>query len=182
MYKTVVITPASVEPVTLAEAKAQLRLEPSFTLDDSYIADLISAARDRVESYCNRFFTQQTVTVLFDENMPVAEMQIPYPNIQSVDSVQYVQDATLTTLPTADYYVDTLRQKITNIGNWPTVDNYRMTLTTSAPLELSGVKQAILMIVTDLYELRAEHVVGASIAVNKAVEMKLYPYRENLGI
>jgi len=56
MYKTIVTVPASFEPVTLAEAKAQLRIEDGFTLDDDYIQGLISAARDRVEQYCNRFF------------------------------------------------------------------------------------------------------------------------------
>ena len=61
-YQTIVVVPASTEPVDTLEAKAQLRIEYSFTLDDAYIESLISAARDRAEKFCNRFFTEQTVT------------------------------------------------------------------------------------------------------------------------
>mgnify|MGYP001557215782 CR=1 FL=1 len=180
MHKTIVTIPATVEPVTLAEAKAQLRLEDSFTLDDAFINDLISAARDRVESYCNRFFTEQSILISWDEPFPVGEIDLPYPDLAAVTSVQYVADNTLNTVDPADYYVDLVRQKIT--GTFPTADNYRVSATTSAPTELSGVKQAILMIVTDLYELRTESVVASSVTNNPAVKAQLYPYRVNLGI
>lgn len=180
MYKTVVVTAATVEPVTLAEAKEQLRLNATFTVDDTYIGELISAARDRVEQYCNRFFTSQVVTIVFDEDMPVGEIDIPYPDLVSVNSIQYVANNVLETVAPADYYVDLVRQKIT--GSFPTADNYRMTVATGAPLELSGVKQAILMIVTDMYETRTEVILGTLVQGNPAVKALLYPYRENLGI
>jgi len=180
MYKTIVTVPASFEPVTLAEAKAQLRIEDGFTLDDDYIQGLISAARDRVEQYCNRFFTAQTITMVWNEPMPLGVISIPYPDLTAVTAIQYVEDGSLNTVDPADYYVDLIAQKIT--GSFPTADNYRITATTSAPAEISGVKQAILMIVTDLYELRTETAVGVSLADNPAVKAMLYPYRENLGI
>lgn len=47
-------------PVTLSEAKAQLRLEAAFTTDDTYITSLISVAEAHVESYCNRRLITQT--------------------------------------------------------------------------------------------------------------------------
>lgn len=45
-------TPPAIEPVTLTEAKAHLRVD--HTDDDPYIATLITAAREWVESYLDR--------------------------------------------------------------------------------------------------------------------------------
>ncbi|GAG20059.1 unnamed protein product, partial [marine sediment metagenome] len=46
----------------------------------------------------------------------------------------------------------------------------------------AAVKQSILMVLTDLYELRTEAVVGVSVAVNPAVDNLMQPYRVNMGI
>lgn len=184
MFETIVITPASDEPVSLAEAKAQLRLEPDFTLDDAYIQALISAARDRAEKYCNRFFTEQIVRVIYNDPLPMGEIVLPYPDLQSVDALQYGKNSTIETIDAADYFVDLERQRIILTGAVPVTDNYRLTLTTDAPKELSGVKQAILMMVADLYELRTEStlVAGATVTNNPALKAMLYPYREWMGI
>lgn len=181
-YKTIAVVAAVDEPVTLNDGKSQLRIEDSFTLDDAYISSLISVARDRAENYCNRFFTEQVIKIIFDEDLPQSEIALPYPNLKSVDSLQYVQDGVLTTIDSSYYYVDLDRQRITVIGSWPVADNYRMVVTTGAPVELGGVKQAMMLMVTDMYELRTETVLGVSIAINPAVHALLYPYRENLGI
>ena len=69
--RTLIITPPTTEPVTLEEAKEQLRIEAGFTADDDYINALISAARDRCESYCNQFFTAQDIAYLYDGPMPI---------------------------------------------------------------------------------------------------------------
>ena len=52
------VTPPSGEPITLAEAKAHLRLETA--LDDSYVTNLITAARAYVEQVCWRGVLAQT--------------------------------------------------------------------------------------------------------------------------
>jgi hypothetical protein len=54
-YDVITVTPPTVEPITLDEAKAQLRLTSGFTADDPYITSLIPVARDRSEKYCNRY-------------------------------------------------------------------------------------------------------------------------------
>lgn len=46
-----------IEPVTLEEAKAHLRVE--FDDDDTYITALISAAREYVESFQNRYIAER---------------------------------------------------------------------------------------------------------------------------
>lgn len=52
------VTPPASEPVTLAEAKAHLRLEVA--LDDSYVNDLIKGARQYIEKVCWRGLMTQT--------------------------------------------------------------------------------------------------------------------------
>lgn len=54
----------TVEPVTVAEAKVQCRVDISD--DDSFIQSLITAARQHVESRTNRSLLQQTWKVSFD--------------------------------------------------------------------------------------------------------------------
>lgn len=52
------VTPPAAEPVTLAQAKAQLRID--YTYDDEFIPTLISAAREWTEAYLHRKIFAQT--------------------------------------------------------------------------------------------------------------------------
>jgi hypothetical protein len=56
----------SVEPISLAEAKTQCRIETAFTDDDTYLALLISAARRYCEGYCHQGFVNQTWDLYLD--------------------------------------------------------------------------------------------------------------------
>ena len=183
-YKAVVTVAASVEPVTLDEAKDQLRIGTDFTLDDTYISGLINSARDRVEEYCNRFFTEQQVSLVFDGGFPSGSLTLPYPDLQTVDSIQYLDSGnTLQTVAGGDYFVDLISQTVYLVGSWPgDAKNYRINVTTGSPLDNEGVKASILMIVADLYEHRTETVLAATVSENPAVTAMLYPYRVNLGI
>ena len=49
-------TQPAAELVTLAEVKEQLRIDNSFTLDDSLLTGYIKTAREKCENYCNRYF------------------------------------------------------------------------------------------------------------------------------
>jgi len=179
---TIVRVAPTVEPLTLAEAKAQLRIEDAFTLDDTYISSLIGAARDRVEKYCNRFFTEQQITILYDGTFPLV-IDLQYPDLASVESVQYTDsDFVLQTVTATDYAVDVDRQRI----SFKTVQeegiDYRVNATTAAPEAIDGVYAAMLMMIADMYDLRTESVVGVSVNDNPAVLAALYPYRVTLGI
>ncbi|MBV8782415.1 MAG: phage head-tail connector protein [Phycisphaerae bacterium] len=59
-----VVTPPTTEPMTLAQAKAHLRI--TFTNDDDYIADLITAARVMLEDLTHRQFMSATIQQTFD--------------------------------------------------------------------------------------------------------------------
>ena len=57
---------AAVEPVTLADMKAYLRIPASDTTQDTYITALIKAARKWAEEYTRRAFVEQTWVLWFD--------------------------------------------------------------------------------------------------------------------
>jgi len=178
--KTVVVTAPVSEPVTLAEAKAQLRIEDSFTLDDDYISALISAARDRCESYCNQFFTEKGIEIIM-KGSASGTVFLPYPNL-TITSITYVDEDNATqTIAPGDCFYNTDTQELVFLVD-TNAQSFNVAATTAAPVELEGVKASIKMIVTDLYELRTETAVGVSLADNPAVKAMLYPYRLELGV
>lgn len=178
--KTIVLVAPTVEPVTLTEAKEQLRIEASFTEDDSYISALISSARDRCENYCNQFFTEQDIKILYSGSIP-SVISLPYPGL-NVTSVTYTDDDNAQqTVNPVNYIVDATNQTITFTETYAAL-NFQVLATTSAPVQIVGVQHAIKIILTDLYELRTETAIGVSLAENPAVKALLYPYRECLGV
>jgi uncharacterized phiE125 gp8 family phage protein len=98
-----VITPPSVEPVSLAEAKLHLRVDHD--ADDALIASLVSAAREECEHLLERALAPQTLQLLLDE-WP-AEIRMPKPPLVAVTSVQYVDaSGVLVSLPADQYALD----------------------------------------------------------------------------
>lgn len=178
--RTIIITAPTTEPVTLDEAKAQLRIETGFTNDDDYISALISVARDRCESYCNQFFTVQDIGILYDGAIP-SVVCLPYPNL-TVTTINYTDgDNIKTPVNPTKYIVDSVNQTVTFLEQYDSI-NYEINATTAVPTQIVGVQHAIKIILTDLYELRTETVVGVSLADNPAVKALLYPYRLSLSI
>jgi uncharacterized phiE125 gp8 family phage protein len=105
--RVVVVTAATEEPLSLDEAKAQLRRDDDFVADDVLIASLVQAAREQVERDTGRALITQTLDLYFDEPPYGCELRVPRPKLQSVTSVKtYDVDHTETTLSTAAYYVD----------------------------------------------------------------------------
>jgi len=187
-FETITLTAPITEPVTLDEAKAQLRLTSGFTADDDYITSLISVARDRSEQFCNRFFTIQSVKIVYFDSLPyysgiAGAIELPYSNLTSVDEVSYTDTVGDTVvIDSADYIFNADTKKLYPVTVWPIAVDFNVTVTTAAPAEFNGAKHAMLMLLTDMYELRTETVIGASVADNPAVNTLLAQYRENMGI
>ena len=57
----------------LADAKAHLKIEDDFTLDDEYIIGLLNVAELAVQNYCNDSFTGYTPS-----NIPLTIVQATY--------------------------------------------------------------------------------------------------------
>ena len=183
------ITAPAVEPVSLSEAKEQLRIEDSFTLEDSLIQAYVSAARDHAEKYCNRSWALATFFATFSGFRGVDEpLLMADPGIVSIDGISYV-DAQGSVQTITAYTFDADRQEIRPDGNWPT-DATRIKVEYTAGADASAsppeyvpeaVKVAILMLAADMYEIRTAQLTQ-SINENRAVAALLNPYRVEMGV
>lgn len=108
-YGLTVSTPPAVEPVTLAEAKAHLRIETSS--DDTVITALIVAARQQLEEICNRAFVTQTLVKTMECWPACGCIRLPRPRAIAVTSVKYLDAAlVLQTVDPANYVLTAGRE------------------------------------------------------------------------
>lgn len=84
------ITEPAVEPVSIAEAKAHLRIDQDFTDDDLYVQSLISAARIHVENASSRTLILSQWQMKLDV-FPGWDIELPKPPIAPGDvTVSYI--------------------------------------------------------------------------------------------
>ena len=157
-------TPPAVEPVTLDDAKAHLKVDT--TDDDALITSLISAARARAEWHTGHAFVTQSWTLWLDGWPGIIE--IPLPPLQSVASVTaYALDDSATVLDAATYQVDTASSpaRLTLKPNTSPPVNLRrinaVAIAFTAGYGEAGdapapVRQAILAMVASLYTNRGD--------------------------
>lgn len=86
------ITDATVEPVTLAQAKVQCRVDDDITTDDALIGTLITAARQQCEQELGRALITQTWERVIDA-FPSAEIELGKPRVIGITSVTYIDGA-----------------------------------------------------------------------------------------
>jgi len=103
----VLVTPPAVEPVSLAEAKAHLRIDD--TADDAVVSALITTARNLVEEHTSRALVSQTWELQLD-GWPCV-IRLPRPPLVSVLSITYTDpNGAERTLAPAAYKVDTVTE------------------------------------------------------------------------
>ncbi|MFZ6801932.1 head-tail connector protein [Undibacterium sp. Di24W] len=96
--------PATLLPITLAEAKLHLRVEMSVTDEDALITALIGAATQSAEHIMGRAVMPQKWQLMLDGFDDTLFLSMP--PVSSVDSVKYINTAgTLTTLSPSVYQV-----------------------------------------------------------------------------
>lgn len=159
------ITLPAEEPVSLAEAKAQLRVATND--QDDYIGALIKAARQQIDGqdgWLGRALITQTWELTLD-SFPVSEIRIPLPPLQSITSVKYDDSHGLEqTINAADYTVDTSQPFawiIPNSANaWPAtlnaINSVRVRFVAgygAAAAVPEPIRQAILLSVRRLYSI-----------------------------
>lgn len=76
------------EPIALADVKNYLKIEESFTYDDTLLNDLITAAREVIELYLNRSLIPRTVTAVIvnEEGGTILPYGVPSGEITTTDS------------------------------------------------------------------------------------------------
>ena len=163
-------TAPAVEPVTLAEAKAHLRVDASE--DDTYIGTLIKAAREWVEQYLDRTLVHTQWVVRFDR-FPyngTDDLELPRPPIvasgtaTTVTLTYTMETGGTATLSTAEYRVDRNSTpgavKTIYSGTWPShlEDDNSVTVTYWAGYGPAGsdvpaaIRHAMLMLIGHWYD------------------------------
>lgn len=176
-YSLAVATQPTVEPVTIDEAKAHLRVDHAD--EDALIHGLIRAAREYVENVTARTL----ITTTYDLSLPAfpscGYIEFPRSPVQSVTSVTYRDSAgASTTWGTSNYLVDTaglVGRLVPAYGvSWPSFTAYPVnpvTVRFVAGYGAAGdvpeqLRQAMLLYLTHLYENRSA-TGGASNAVRE---------------
>lgn len=165
VYK--VITAPTSEPVTLADAKAQCRVDDEFTDDDDYLTTAIITARDVVERQTGRFLIDQEVEVYL-EKFPSdsRRIEIPKPPLSAVNSLKYYDTSdSLITLSSSSYRVSLVSEpgfiELKDDNYWPDTEsrfdavivNYQAGYANAAAVPKT-IRHAILMMIADLYSRR----------------------------
>lgn len=174
-YSLTLVTPPAEEPISLAEAKAHLRV--TFSDDDSLITRAITAARQTFEEATYR----QLVTATWDlklDRFPRqrAPILVPRAPLASVTSIKYTDTAGAEqTINAANYRVSAGRQpgQIARAFAyaWPTPLNEPDVVAIRFVAGYGGaadvpaaIKEALLLLVGQYYEFREELISGTIIA------------------
>ena len=162
----------SIEPVTLAEAKAHARVDTS--TDDAYFGSLITLAREYCEDYLDSSLINTQWRMKMDNfGQGFSGIEIPRPPMSQTGTTTTVvvtytvnTDGTTTTLSTNDYRVDrsSTPGRIYPLygGSWPShlSDANAVTVTwysgygASASDVPSKIKHAMLLLIGTYYERR----------------------------
>ena len=183
------VTAPSVEPIALSEAKAFLRIDHS--TQDTLIAELIKAARQRVENDTGRSLINTTWDLWFDAfpaERAITVARLPLVSVTHVKS--YDDDDTEATFASSSYLVDVIQGRVALNDNkdWP--DDLRQfnsgvirfvagfgTAATDVPQPL---RLACYQLLTNFYE--HADVVHGSDAISEAYAGHIAAYRNAAGI
>lgn len=165
-----VVSGPSDEPLTLAEAKAWLKVDDS--AEDALIGSLISSARRNAEQYTGRLLLSQTIREHFD-GFPPYQIELSFP-ANAVNSITYKDEAgTVQTVSSADYSADIVSKApriwINPDKAWPTTGSYPNAVTVEYSTGYSTAadvpetfKTAICLLLAFLYENREDIPISGS--------------------
>ena len=179
------------DPVTLVEAKAQLRLE--IDDDDDLVMQMLRAAVKHVEGQTRRALTAQTWDYAIDFAWPVKYgrhwITLPINPLTSVTSITYQDTTGSSPQPTlaASLYTVVAREHGSYIVPayevvWPEIrcvpNAATVRFEAGSDSDISEpLKQAILLLTAHLYENRDTATKGELIEIPYGVEALLSPYR-----
>ncbi|RLB87081.1 MAG: hypothetical protein DRH26_16300 [Deltaproteobacteria bacterium] len=124
-YNLKVITPATIDPVTLAETKTFSRITGG--IEDDLLTSLITAATKKAENYCGSGFINRTLRMTMDCSPWGSFLELPIGPLVSISDIKSVDDDdSENTFDTSNYYIansdDTYLTgvQLKNGSSWPT--------------------------------------------------------------
>jgi uncharacterized phiE125 gp8 family phage protein len=179
----------AVEPVSLAEAKAHLRVDGA--AEDTLVASLIVTSGLHVESGIGLALVTQSWSYFLDCWPPGPVLKLPLRPVQAIDAVRlYDENAAVTTLAPETYLLDgtSAPARLVRQGAivWPKpgriANGIEVAFTAgfgAAAADVPGpIRQAVLLLVAHWYEHRSPLEIGAAAEpVPAMVGELLGPYR-----
>lgn len=175
------------EPLTLTEAKAQLRVDG--TDEDTLIGDLIQTVREKFEASTGRVLSVRDFTAFSDTWPDDNTLALPLYPVLDVSSVKYKdEDGTEQTLAAANYTVDkvgiTPRIVLNDDADAPEVGNYPNAVYVrfaAGSYDIpQSAKQSMLLWLTMLYERREDMNLSGSDAGTRSGEWLSFNHRKDL--
>jgi len=184
------VTAPTLEPITVQEAKEHLYIDTAD--NDSYVSTVVKAATNHIENWTRRAIMTQTWDYWIDGFPSCNYITLPFGNLQSVTSIIYkesdwasaLDDVTMT--PTTDYLVETNGTGLGRIVlpyavTWPAGALYPSNPIkirfvcgwTTQALVPSNIKAAVKLVCADLFEMRGEPTIGATVVPNNTIEALL---------
>lgn len=148
---------AEFDIVTLDDAKAQCRLMPSFTMDDTYLTSLIEVCSDLAQTYTNRLLTVGTVDQVwefYERSVFVFGGEVT--EITSLTG----EDTSGDTVTIEDYTFNEVSQSLSIPSSYSSYTNFTATFTAGYATVPSKVKQGILLMIASMYNNREDGLVG----------------------
>lgn len=168
--KLKLLTAPKDEPVTVDEAMLHARIDDS--VEAPIVAGMIKAARELAETYTRRALITQTWQLFLDAFPAESFIELPRAPLQSVTHVKTYTDADVAaTFASSNYYVDAVGEPCSIVlrgaSSWPDVGRVvngveiQFVAGYGGPDAVpSNIKQAILMMVAEMYEFRNASVTG----------------------
>ena len=163
-WKLKVKTAAVSNPITLTDVKNHLRIDDSYTAEDTYLNTLIEAAIDYVEGEhgIGIYLSSQVITVFLD-NFYAREICIPVLPVISIDEIRYfdtaeVQQTWAATNYHTDIYSKPARIVVKNTVSLPATQDRPNAVEIDATVGFSTVpqllKNGLLLMIGHWYENR----------------------------
>lgn len=182
------VTGPAVEPITLNEAKAYLRVDT--TVEDSLITALIVAARRQVEARTLRPLCSQTWKYFLDSSEIQNLIYLNKAPVTNIDSITYIDpNGDSQTIDSSNYSKDlNANPAKIEIKNMPSIIQGLAVMSIQFDCGYGGasdvpqdIKQAMLFIIGHLYENRQDVLTGSQVnEMPMASQFLLEPYRNSV--
>jgi uncharacterized phiE125 gp8 family phage protein len=182
-------TAPTLTPVSVAEAKTHLRIDSSFTADDTYIETLINVATSAAENYTNLALMEQSWYLDIDAFPDYFNLLKGTLRVLTINSITYSDENNASqTLASSNYFADGSIKPariyfapdatIPSTYDKPNAVSVDFTLGFSAASQVPApIKQAVLLMVGTYYETRQTVSDRTYKEIPQSAEYLLMPYR-----